>query len=146
MRVASRLPSLLLSSFRPCFTRPHQTLSLSKNMEPSSRGRSADLDPLASVSVEDVPQVETMVVNVDPTRSTDEDYRRLLKFPVELIQRGECVAFPTETVYGLGANALDGKAARKVCSCLALLLSHSLPDFPHEASTGRQPPDSPRLR
>lgn len=32
----------------------------------------------------------------------------------KLIRAGEVVAFPTETVYGLGANALDGNAAKKV--------------------------------
>ncbi|MEM9468588.1 MAG: L-threonylcarbamoyladenylate synthase [Pseudomonadota bacterium] len=32
----------------------------------------------------------------------------------ELIQKGEIVALPTETVYGLGANALDGKAVAKI--------------------------------
>ncbi|MTI96577.1 MAG: threonylcarbamoyl-AMP synthase [Firmicutes bacterium] len=32
----------------------------------------------------------------------------------ELIRRGECVAFPTETVYGLGANALDAAAVAKI--------------------------------
>lgn len=31
-----------------------------------------------------------------------------------LIRSGELVAFPTETVYGLGANALDPQAVRKV--------------------------------
>lgn len=31
-----------------------------------------------------------------------------------LIRAGEVVAFPTETVYGLGANGLDGKAVRKI--------------------------------
>ena len=31
-----------------------------------------------------------------------------------LIQEGELVAFPTETVYGLGANALDGQAVAKI--------------------------------
>lgn len=31
-----------------------------------------------------------------------------------LLQEGECVAFPTETVYGLGANALDEKAVAKI--------------------------------
>lgn len=33
---------------------------------------------------------------------------------VSLIQAGELVAFPTETVYGLGANALDSAAAAKI--------------------------------
>ncbi|MCS7263658.1 MAG: L-threonylcarbamoyladenylate synthase [Armatimonadetes bacterium] len=32
----------------------------------------------------------------------------------ELIRSGGLVAFPTETVYGLGANALDEKAVRKI--------------------------------
>lgn len=32
----------------------------------------------------------------------------------EAIRLGELVAFPTETVYGLGANALDEKAVRKI--------------------------------
>jgi L-threonylcarbamoyladenylate synthase len=31
-----------------------------------------------------------------------------------LIRDGELVAFPTETVYGLGGNALDGAACRKI--------------------------------
>ncbi|MFW5746605.1 MAG: L-threonylcarbamoyladenylate synthase [Nanoarchaeota archaeon] len=32
----------------------------------------------------------------------------------ELIRKGEVVAFPTETVYGLGANALDEDAVKKI--------------------------------
>ena len=32
----------------------------------------------------------------------------------EILKRGGLVAFPTETVYGLGADALDEKAARKI--------------------------------
>ncbi len=32
----------------------------------------------------------------------------------ELIQNGELVAFPTETVYGLGANGLDGEAVNRI--------------------------------
>ncbi len=32
----------------------------------------------------------------------------------QLIRRGECVAFPTETVYGLGAHALDKEAVVKI--------------------------------
>ena len=33
---------------------------------------------------------------------------------VELIKSGDIVVFPTETVYGLGANAFDGNAVRKI--------------------------------
>lgn len=36
------------------------------------------------------------------------------KFCGKLIRDGELVAFPTETVYGLGANALDEQAVRKI--------------------------------
>ena len=32
----------------------------------------------------------------------------------EIIKRGGLVAFPTETVYGLGASALDTEAAKKI--------------------------------
>lgn len=32
----------------------------------------------------------------------------------KLIQMGELVAFPTETVYGLGANGLNGEAVKKI--------------------------------
>ena len=31
-----------------------------------------------------------------------------------LLKEGALVAFPTETVYGLGANALDSEAAAKI--------------------------------
>ncbi len=34
----------------------------------------------------------------------------------ELIRKGEVVAFPTETVYGLGANTFDERAVRKIFS------------------------------
>ena len=32
----------------------------------------------------------------------------------EILKNGGLVAFPTETVYGLGANALDERAAAKI--------------------------------
>jgi len=42
--------------------------------------------------------------------SSEADLRRA----AELIRVGELVAFPTETVYGLGANALDPSAVEKI--------------------------------
>lgn len=33
---------------------------------------------------------------------------------VRLLRRGACIAFPTETVYGLGANGLDANAVAKI--------------------------------
>lgn len=37
-----------------------------------------------------------------------------IKRAAELIKSGETVAFPTETVYGLGANAYDAEAVKKI--------------------------------
>ncbi len=37
-----------------------------------------------------------------------------LQIAAELIREGEVVVFPTETVYGLGANAFDKNAVRKI--------------------------------
>ncbi|GIU68673.1 MAG: tRNA threonylcarbamoyladenosine biosynthesis protein [Candidatus Pacearchaeota archaeon] len=37
-----------------------------------------------------------------------------IKKAAELIKNGEVVAFPTETVYGLGANALNPEAVKKI--------------------------------
>jgi L-threonylcarbamoyladenylate synthase len=39
---------------------------------------------------------------------------RSLRTAAALLRRGELVAFPTETVYGLGANALDARAVAKI--------------------------------
>jgi L-threonylcarbamoyladenylate synthase len=39
---------------------------------------------------------------------------KLLKRAAALIRQGKLVAFPTETVYGLGANALDARAVEKI--------------------------------
>lgn len=39
---------------------------------------------------------------------------RSLRAAAARLRRGEIVAFPTETVYGLGANALDEKAVAKI--------------------------------
>ncbi len=41
------------------------------------------------------------------------DRKNILKC-AEMLRNGDVVAFPTETVYGLGANALDGDAAKKI--------------------------------
>lgn len=41
------------------------------------------------------------------------DYTKL-KIPAEIIKQGGIVIFPTETVYGIGANAFDEKAVKRV--------------------------------
>ncbi len=52
----------------------------------------------------------TAVVRVDPVRPNQEDIARA----AECLRRGGLVAFPTETVYGLGVHALDGAAVRRL--------------------------------
>src|ERR1700733_11475418 len=44
----------------------------------------------------------------------DGTIRKNMLKAVELIKSGELVAFPTETVYGLGANALNAQAVEKI--------------------------------
>ncbi len=50
-----------------------------------------------------------MYYNWKETTNTEE-----LKIVCNLIRNGELVIFPTETVYGIGANALDEKAVGKI--------------------------------
>ncbi|HEY8909478.1 MAG TPA: L-threonylcarbamoyladenylate synthase [Desulfosporosinus sp.] len=52
----------------------------------------------------------TKRIYIDPIHPEAE---RLIE-GVKLLQAGELVAFPTETVYGLGANALDASACSKI--------------------------------
>lgn len=44
---------------------------------------------------------------------TETDYEKLKK-PAEIIKNGGIVVFPTETVYGIGANGLDEKAIKRL--------------------------------
>lgn len=55
--------------------------------------------------------MDTIRVRIKDKEEFDE---RLLTEAAEILRRGGLVAFPTETVYGLGANALDEAAARKI--------------------------------
>ncbi|HEU4994854.1 MAG TPA: L-threonylcarbamoyladenylate synthase [Gemmatimonadaceae bacterium] len=50
------------------------------------------------------------LTKVDP----EAPQRELLKEAAELLRSGQLVAFPTETVYGLGAHALDEAAVRLI--------------------------------
>lgn len=50
------------------------------------------------------------VVKVDPLRPDP----AIIADAGARLRRGELVAFPTETVYGLGANALDGEAVARI--------------------------------
>lgn len=55
-------------------------------------------------------QAKTRVVQVNPTAPNPD----LIAEAAAIIQRGGLVAFPTETVYGLGANALSADAIQNI--------------------------------
>jgi len=57
-----------------------------------------------------VTHYQTSIWQVDPAAPDPEIIGRA----AAVIRRGGLVAFPTETVYGLGANALDARAVRRV--------------------------------
>jgi L-threonylcarbamoyladenylate synthase len=54
--------------------------------------------------------VKTRVIQVDPTNVQPE----VVKQACEALRRGGLVAFPTDTLYALGANALDSAAIERV--------------------------------
>lgn len=56
---------------------------------------------------------ETKILKVTKNADTKEDLENL-SFAAEIIKKGGLVVFPTETVYGLGANALDENAAKAI--------------------------------
>lgn len=54
--------------------------------------------------------METVLIKVDAIKPEKELIRRA----ANLIIKGEVVAFPTETVYGLGAIGMDANCAEKI--------------------------------
>ncbi len=56
-----------------------------------------------------------MVTTIVTIRGDETDEAKIAQAG-ELLKAGKLVAFPTETVYGLGANALDAQAASKIYS------------------------------
>ncbi|RFU62334.1 L-threonylcarbamoyladenylate synthase [Peribacillus glennii] len=57
--------------------------------------------------------METKVWSVDKHVDDIQSYPQIIQ-PAQLLQDNEVVAFPTETVYGLGANAKSDKAVKKI--------------------------------
>ncbi len=55
-------------------------------------------------------QIETKLIKPDRKNLKDSDFTEA----GEILRAGGLVAFPTETVYGLGGNALDPSASRKI--------------------------------
>lgn len=58
-------------------------------------------------------EIKTRVIRVDPNAS-DEELTELLSPAAQVLQDGGLVAFPTETVYGLGADGTDPDAAEGI--------------------------------
>lgn len=54
--------------------------------------------------------MKTIVEKVDINNPDN----KIVEKAASILQKGGLVAFPTETVYGLGANGLDAKACRKI--------------------------------
>ncbi|QQY79190.1 L-threonylcarbamoyladenylate synthase [Keratinibaculum paraultunense] len=55
-------------------------------------------------------KIETIIIKVNKQNPE----KALIKKGADIIKSGGLVAFPTETVYGLGANGLDEKAVKKI--------------------------------
>ncbi len=58
--------------------------------------------------------MQTLRLTVDAHDLASESSRASLKRAAEILRSGGTVALPTETVYGLGANALDSAAIAKI--------------------------------
>ena len=59
--------------------------------------------------------VQTTVITVDSSEEYDQQQlARDLEQPAKCLREGGLVAFPTETVYGLGADALNETAAQRI--------------------------------
>lgn len=58
--------------------------------------------------------MHTLRLSVDPQNLASESSRASLQRAAEILRSGGTVALPTETVYGLGANALDAAAIAKI--------------------------------
>src|SRR5215471_8002853 len=58
--------------------------------------------------------MQTLRLAVDPNDLASEASRSSLRQAAEILRGGGTVALPTETVYGLGANALDVAAIAKI--------------------------------
>jgi L-threonylcarbamoyladenylate synthase len=86
------------------------------------------------------------LVRVDPA----EPDPGVLQHAAELLRQGGLVAFPTETVYGLGANALDGAAVQRIFTAKGRPSYNPLIAHVPDAATARElarewPADAERL-
>ncbi len=86
------------------------------------------------------------LLTVDPTHPEPQDIARA----AAVLQAGGLVAFPTETVYGLGANALDPQAVARIYAAKGRpawnpVIAHVASVEAARALTARWPDDATRL-
>lgn len=58
--------------------------------------------------------MKTLRLSVDPAQRENVESRLAIDRAAEILRRGGLVALPTETVYGLGANAFDSAAVARI--------------------------------
>ncbi|MGA9464613.1 MAG: Sua5/YciO/YrdC/YwlC family protein, partial [Terracidiphilus sp.] len=58
--------------------------------------------------------MKTLRLPVDPAHLDSVDARQAIARAAKILRNGGLVALPTETVYGLGANALDASAVARI--------------------------------
>jgi L-threonylcarbamoyladenylate synthase len=61
-----------------------------------------------------IENVKTLRLKVDPNHLETDESENALRQAAQILRAGGLVALPTETVYGLGANALDQAAVEKI--------------------------------
>jgi L-threonylcarbamoyladenylate synthase len=67
-------------------------------------------------------EIQTRIVYIDPQHPDMQQIEQA----AELLRHGQLVVFPTETVYGLGANALDTQAVEQIFAAKARPFSDPL--------------------
>jgi L-threonylcarbamoyladenylate synthase len=68
----------------------------------------------ATASNSDNKYVKTLRFSVDPSRMETDEAQAAIAQAAQILRAGGLVALPTETVYGLGANALDAAAVTRI--------------------------------
>lgn len=58
--------------------------------------------------------MKTLRLKVDPAHLERDESKSAIARAAQILRAGGLVALPTETVYGLGANALDGSVVRRI--------------------------------
>lgn len=58
--------------------------------------------------------MKTIIEKIDRAQLNSEEGTNIIKKAGEILKKGGLVAFPTETVYGLGADGLNEDAAKKI--------------------------------